>query len=99
MLDYVIKYKFYIMVVILVLISFLYGWEKTKAILYGLMLQAKRLAGDLVLNSGKEQEGWVLERAYLFLPKWISFLIPREVMRRLIAYLYNTAKDFIYNEY
>ena len=95
MLDYIIENKIYIVLIIAVVSSGLYEWNKTKAILYGLMLQAKRLAIELVLNTGKEQEEWVLERAYEYLPKWISFMIPREMMRSLIAYLYGTAKDYL----
>ncbi len=95
MLDYIIENKFYIVVVIAALTSGLYEWNKTKSILYGLMLQAKRLAGDLVLNSGREQEEWVLEKAYLYLPKGLSFMIPREIMRSLIAYLYSSAKEYL----
>ncbi len=95
MLDYIIENKFYIVVIIAVLTSGLYEWHKTKSILYGLMLQAKRLAAELVLNSGKQQEEWVLERAYIYLPKWLSFMIPREIMRSLIAYLYSSAKAYL----
>lgn len=98
MLDYIVENKFSIVLIIAIFLSGVYEWEKTKATLYGLMLQAKRLAKELVLNSGKEQEEWVLERAYIYLPKWISFLIPRELMRSLIAYLYSTAKDYLQEE-
>ena len=95
MLDFIIENKFYIVLIIAVLSFGFYEWNKTQAILYGLMLQAKRLAIELVLISGKEQEKWVLEKAYEYLPKWISFMVPRETMRSLIAYLYSTAKDYL----
>jgi len=46
------------------------------------------MAKDAVLNSGKEQEEWVLQKAYAYLPRWITFAIPQEVMRKIISWLY-----------
>lgn len=73
----------------------LFEWEKTRRIIGNLMLTAKSLAKDAVLNSGRDQEDWVLIKAYQYLPKWITMFIPKEVMRRLIRYLYHMAKDYL----
>lgn len=73
----------------------LFEWEKTRRIIGNLMLTAKSLAKDAVLNSGKDQEDWVLLKAYQYLPKWITMFIPEDVMRKLIQYLYHMAKDHL----
>lgn len=72
-------------------------WQKERAyhILVKLMLTAKSLAKDAILNSGKEQEDWVVDNAYIYLPKWITMFISKEVMRKLISYIYRKAKDYL----
>lgn len=59
--------------------------------LYAVMLQAKSLAKDKVLKSGEDQENWVLENAYRFVP--YARFVPTPVMKRIIHWLYHKAKD------
>lgn len=59
------------------------------------MLQAKRLAKDAVLKSGDEQVEWVIKKAYQFLPKSITVFISEDMMRKIVKYLYDKAKDYI----
>ena len=59
------------------------------------MLQAKDKAKDLILKSGQQQEDWVIDKAYIFLPKKITAFINRERMRKIIHYLYLKAKDLL----
>lgn len=95
MKELIFEYRFIIVAALAVFIFALFEWEKFKSILYALMLQAKSLAKDAVLRSGTEQEKWVLDKAYLYLPKWITAAIPQDVMRKIISWLYNRAKDYL----
>ncbi|MBF4693624.1 hypothetical protein [Fusibacter ferrireducens] len=89
------EYRFVVAVIAAVFLFALLEWQQFKVILYQLMLKAKSMAKDLVLNSGEAQEEWVLEKAYLYLPIRIRILIPKEVMRKIIKYLYHVAKDYL----
>jgi uncharacterized protein (UPF0333 family) len=93
MLDKLFEFRFVILVVLVAIIFAVFEWQKTKGILYALMLQAKSMAKDLILKSGTKQEEWVIRKAYLFLPKKITIFINQERMRRIVHYLYNKAKD------
>ena len=94
-MEKLFEFRFIIAFLIGFALFSLFEWEKTKGILTKLMLNAKSLAKDYVLKSGQEQEEWVLKRAYQYLPKWITTFIPEEVMRKLIRYIYQMAKDYI----
>lgn len=95
MKELIFEYRFMLVIAMAIFIFALFEWEKFKGMLYALMLQAKGMAKDAVLKSGKEQEEWVLQKAYVYLPKWITFAIPQEVMRKIISWLYNMAKDYL----
>jgi len=94
MKELILEYRFILVIALAIFIFALFEWEKFKGTLYSLMLQAKSKAKDAVLKSGKEQEEWVLEKAYVYLPKWITFAIPKEVMRKIVSWLYHMAKDY-----
>jgi hypothetical protein len=94
-MEMLFEYRFVFAVIVGFILFALFEWEKAKGIVGNLMLTAKSLAKDAVLESGKEQEEWVLERAYVYLPKWFTLFIPEEVMRKLIQYLYHMAKDYL----
>lgn len=93
MLKFLIEYRFIILVVLAVILFAMFEWEKFKNISYALMLQAKSRAKNYVLKSGKKQEDWVVNKAYQFLPKKITFFINEQRMRKIIHYLYVKAKD------
>jgi len=95
MKELIFEYRFILVIAFAIFIFALFEWEKLKGILYSLMLQAKSMAKDAVLKSGKEQEEWVLKKAYVYLPKWITFAIPQETMRKIISWLYRMAKDYL----
>ena len=90
-----IEYRFVILVVLAIIIFSIFEWQKTKGILYALILKAKSMAKDWVLKSGKKQEDWVVVNAYRFLPKKITVFINQERMRMLVHYLYHKAKDLV----
>lgn len=89
------KILYYVVFALLLILFVLFEKEKFKRIASDLMLNAKSLAKDAILKSGKEQEEWVVEKAYVYLPRWITMFISKEVMRKIIAYLYRAAKDYI----
>ncbi|MDT8717839.1 hypothetical protein IAI10_14315 [Clostridium sp. 19966] len=93
--TFLVNYKF---ILILILILVLYAaceWQSFKAKLYSLMLLAKSLAKDAVLKSGDEQVKWVVDKAYVFLPKRITIFISEGMMEKIVFYLYHKAKDYL----
>ncbi len=93
MFDFLFEYRFIIVTVIGFVFFSLFETEKAKAILYALMLDAKSLAKDLVLHSGPAQEEWVVNKAYIYLPRWMAVVIPKEIMRSIVRKLYHMARD------
>lgn len=70
-------------------------WNSFKAQVYALMLQAKRMAKDVVLKNGNEQVEWIIKRIYQFLPKRLIIFISEALMRKVIKYLYEKLKDYL----
>lgn len=70
-------------------------WQRSKAILYALMLQAKRMAKDAVLGSGQEQEEWVVKKAMQFLPLYLRITISEEIVREVVKWLFIKLKDYM----
>lgn len=88
-------YRYIIILVVVAALFAIFEWQRAKTIAYSLMLQAKSLAKDAVLKSGKTQEDWVVKKAYQFLPKGFTIFISEENMRKMIHYLYSKAKDYL----
>lgn len=89
------EYRFVIAVVICFVLFFLLEREKGHKILYNLMLQAKRLAKDAILKSGKAQEDWVVEKALYLLPvSWKVFVTEKQV-REIVRWLFQKGKDLL----
>ncbi len=93
MKEFILEIRFIIALIIGVIFFALFEKEQFKSIIYALMLQAKSMAKDMVLNSGQAQEDWVIDKAYIFLPKWMVVIIPKKVMRDIVRYLYRLARD------
>jgi hypothetical protein len=72
-------------------------WEKAKGGLYQLMLLAKGKAKDMILNSGQEQEDWVVEKAWSLLPLKFKIFLNEDTLRKIIRWLYRKAKDKLDN--
>lgn len=89
------EYRFVIAVVICFVLFFLLEREKGYKTLYNLMLQAKRLAKDAILNSGKEQEDWVVEKAMYLLPTSWKIFIDEERTRKMVQWLFEKGKDIL----
>ena len=89
------EYRFVILIVVAVILFFiLLGWQKTKVLLYQLMLQAKRMAKDAVLKSGQQQEEWVVKKALQLLPLSLRLFLSEDTVRKIVRWLYQKAKDY-----
>lgn len=58
-------------------------------------LMAKKLAKEAVLNSGQEQEDWVVNRIYPLLPVPVRVVISETTFRKIVKYFYDKAKDYL----
>lgn len=88
-------WRFAIVIILALLIFALFEWGKVKEFALSGALMAKKLAKDWVLNSGQEQEDWVVMRIYPCLPAPARVFISEAAFRKLIRYLYGKAKDFL----
>lgn len=68
--------------------------EKVRSLLLSLMLQAKRLAKDYILNSGQAQENWVVEKAMILLPKYITLFLSEDITRMIVKEIFYEIKDY-----
>lgn len=83
-----------IFVIAAAIIFGIFQWQKAKITTYALMLEAKSLAKEMVLKSAKEEEDWVVDKAYEFLPQIVSIQMSEEAMRSMISRLYSKAKRY-----
>ncbi|WP_238884548.1 hypothetical protein [Clostridium sp. YIM B02551] len=95
MKEFLFENRFVIVVVLAVLLYAMFEWNNFKQITYSLMLQAKRYAKDQVLQSGDEQVEWVINKAYQFLPARITLFLSKDLLRKIVEYLYNKLKDYL----
>ncbi|MCX7843080.1 MAG: hypothetical protein N2489_08405 [Clostridia bacterium] len=87
--------RFIILIIAFAILFFvLLGWQRTKVLLYQLMLQAKRMAKDAVLKSGQEQEEWVVKKALQLLPLSLKVFLSEDTIRKIVRWLYLKAKDY-----
>ena len=89
------EFRYVLIMLIVALIYMIFEWQHAKVIFYQLMVKAKSMAKDCILHSGKEQEDWVVKRAYQFLPSRITIFINEKKMHEIVHYLYEKAKDYI----
>ena len=90
-LDFSFIVPFFLCLMILVL----FEWQTVKSKAYEFMLVAKKKAKDDVLKTGAEQEDHVVEAMISYLPNWIEKAISKEVIRKMIVYLYRKAFDYL----
>lgn len=93
---YLFECRFIIVVAVAAIIYAWKEWEKTKGILYALMLDAKSLAKDAVLKSGQQQEDWVVQMAMRYLPLHMLVILGgEEEIRKTVKWLFKKAKDLL----
>ena len=59
------------------------------------IIVAKSKAKDGVLNSGKEQEDWVVEKVYEVMPAKIKLFVSKELLRKIVYKAYHLSKDLL----
>lgn len=95
MKEFFWDFRYVIAVAAVLIIYCIFEWQKTKDRIHGLMLVAKQAAKDGFLNSGKEQEDWVVSMIMKLLPKPASFFVSESTIRAIVQYLYGKAKDYL----
>jgi hypothetical protein len=88
-------WRFVLVVVLGIAVYAVVDWKNFKIKLHQLMLDAKSLAKDKILNSGKEQEDWVVEKLYGIMPAKLKVFISKELLQKIVYKAYHTAKDLI----
>jgi hypothetical protein len=88
-------WRFVLAVVLGVAVYAIADWKNFKIKLNQLMLDAKSLAKDKILNSGQEQEDWVVMKLYNIMPAKLKVFISEELLRKIVKKAYHTAKDLI----
>lgn len=88
------EWRFVIVLIIAVILYAIFSWTNFKSVAYAVMLQAKSLAKDTILNSGKEQEDYVVKKLYVLFPKLLSFVQEKHV-RQVVHYLFIKGKDYM----
>ena len=89
------EYRYIIIIVSGLALYYIFEWQRAKATLYALMLQAKRYAKDMIFTSGKEQEDWVIRKAIVFLPFTIRVVMNENILRAVVHDLYKDLKENI----
>lgn len=93
-----------IVALIVICISSTLGVNKTKLLLVSLMLQAKRYAKDRILNTGMDQENWVVDNSLKYIPRKYLIVIgiianvngmnTEEFIRYQVRNLFDKLKDY-----
>ena len=89
------EYRSIIIITLAMLVYCAFEWQRTKTTLYALMLQAKRMAKDAILQSGQAQENWVVKKAMLYLPLPVRVVLNEDIARKIVKWLFHTLKDYI----
>ena len=95
MKEYLWDWRFVIAVALGLILWIVFNWERAKVIAFNGMLRAKALAKDHVLNSGQEQEDWVVDRVYPCLPSGFKLFVSRDTFRKFVRWLYQVGKDWL----
>ena len=88
-------WRYVILVMFALLLFAVFEWGKVKEMILSGALMAKKLAKDMILNSGQQQEDWVVERIYPFIPLPAKVFLSEAAFRKLVRYMYGKAKDYL----
>lgn len=89
------EWRFIIVAAIAAVIYGIAEWQKAKAVFYALMLQAKRMAKDAILDSGRQQEDWVVQKAIRFMPPLCTIFLDEDTIRIIVKRLFIKLKDYM----
>lgn len=95
MKEFLWDWRFLIVVLLVIAVYAVFEWGKFKEGILSAMLMAKKKAKEMILNSGQEQEDWVVMKIYPCLPSVVKVVLSEEAFRKLIRYLYGKAKDYL----
>ena len=93
-MEFIFDLRFIIVLVLCTIIFAVFEWTTFKAKAFAVMLAIKQISKTIVL-SGKDQETMVVNKLFSYLPGWIHKAIPEDVLRKIIAYLYNRSMDYL----
>jgi parvulin-like peptidyl-prolyl isomerase len=70
-------------------------WKNFKILINQAITVAKSKAKDGVLESGQDQENWVVEKVYEVMPARIKLFVNKELLRKIVNKAYHIAKDLL----
>lgn len=95
MKEFIFENRYLLIAIIGVVTYAIAEWNNVKSIVYNTMLRAKDLAKDKVLNGGKEQKEWVVDKLMLILPARVKLFVSKDLVSLLVENLYNTGMDLL----
>lgn len=95
MKDFLWDWRYIIALILIIIVYTIFEWGKVKEIILKGCLMAKKLAKDAILNSGQEQEDWVVMRVWPCLPVPVRVVLSEAAFRKIIRWLYGKAKDYL----
>jgi len=95
MKEFLWDWRFVIAIIVALIVFCIFEWGKVKEVILKGCLMAKKLAKDAILNSGQEQEDWVVMRIWPCLPAPVKVVISEATFRKLVRWMYGKAKDLL----
>lgn len=95
MREFLWEMRYVLAVIVAFIIYCIFEWQSAKNNIIRLIFKAREAAKDGVLNSGKEQEDWVVKTLVLILPKQVMFFLNEDTLRKAVKFLYDQAKDYL----
>ncbi|WP_019851535.1 hypothetical protein [Desulfitobacterium sp. PCE1] len=88
-----------LLLVVAVFIIYLISQGKAKAgkIVLSLMLRLEKQAEEYALQTGEEKFGFVVEKGYQILPKYVRLIFSYNMFVELADRLYDEAKNYLLN--
>lgn len=93
-MEKLFELRFVLLLLMAILLFAIFEWSAFKTKAYAVMLAIKQRSKEIVL-SGHQQETLVVNKLFTYIPNWIHKAIPDDVLRKIIAYLYNRAMDYL----
>lgn len=86
-----------LLLVVVVFIIYLVSQGRAKAgrIVLSLMLRLEKQAEEYALQTGEEKFGFVVEKGYQLLPRYVRLVISYRMFEELAGKLYEEAKSYL----
>ena len=95
------EWRYVLIAIAALLVYSIAEWGKVKTILAVYITRARELAKKLVLESGAEQEDWVVEHVWDIIPLVVKTPMEvfggKELLRKIVKIAYNRTKDYLDN--